>query len=326
MSSSSAKKAAAASMRKQQQQHDSNVQNNNIRTRVRRELRLIEQRTNSVEPFQRRRMLSSNGTSSPSSCSSSSTSLSPLPPIASLPSPSSTGLGYHHLQQQPEAVVLLKSRLAEKELEIELLRSKIHDLTTADKRERAKLGFCSECAEKDELIASFSVKGHEEEDEVKSEPRFDIILRNIADLNRLVTEKERHVSTKGQTASFDKAPVVCIAFYSNGFRLDSNRFRPYEETSSRSFLKDLEDGFFPSELQGEFPEGVAFLAKDKRFQRFSTNDSKTDSSAFQGQGRTLLDPPSPSIKLMPAKKMMRNGAVSSSAAAGKKIASSEWRH
>jgi hypothetical protein len=42
------------------------------------------------------------------------------------------------------------------------------------------------------------------------------------------------------------------------------RFRAYSEPASQAFLRDLVDGFFPAELQGEFPEGVALLARDRR--------------------------------------------------------------
>ncbi len=48
-------------------------------------------------------------------------------------------------------------------------------------------------------------------------------------------------------------------------RLDvgSGRLRKYSEPASRAFLKDLRDGFFPSELQGEYPDGVAMLPRDR---------------------------------------------------------------
>ena len=221
-----------------------------LRERVRRELRLIDKRAvdngRRLHPLQAHR-LSSNGGSSSSSSSSSLTS--PLPTLTSSSS------------QQPETAILLdlKSRLADREVEIELLR---------DRLARSEIK-CSECGKK------------EEEDNCKEKRvDFDLILRNIADLNRIVTEKDRQVETVGRKAAFQKTPIVTIAFYANGFQLDSNRLRGYDEASSAAFLRDLEDGFFPSELQGEFPGGVAFLPKDKRFERKSL-------SLFCGRGRSL---------------------------------------
>ena len=40
-----------------------------------------------------------------------------------------------------------------------------------------------------------------------------------------------------------------LTFYADGIRLDEGRFRPYAERATKAFMKDLSDGFFPSELQ-----------------------------------------------------------------------------
>ena len=43
--------------------------------------------------------------------------------------------------------------------------------------------------------------------------------------------------------------VMHLTFYADGIRLDEGRFRPYAERATKAFMKDLSDGFFPSELQ-----------------------------------------------------------------------------
>lgn len=50
--------------------------------------------------------------------------------------------------------------------------------------------------------------------------------------------------------------------------------RSYEDPATTSFLKDILDGYFPSELQEAYPEGVPF--KVRRFSRqfFSRFDEK----------------------------------------------------
>uniref|UniRef100_A0A8C6XCP7 UBX domain-containing protein 11 n=1 Tax=Naja naja TaxID=35670 RepID=A0A8C6XCP7_NAJNA len=41
-------------------------------------------------------------------------------------------------------------------------------------------------------------------------------------------------------------------------------FRSYEEPSTKHCLRDIMDGFFPSELQSRYPNGVPFQVTDKR--------------------------------------------------------------
>ena len=53
----------------------------------------------------------------------------------------------------------------------------------------------------------------------------------------------------GHGARFNKAAVVSLTFFMDGFLVDKGRFRPYTETASQVFLKDLSDGFFPGEMQ-----------------------------------------------------------------------------
>ena len=40
-----------------------------------------------------------------------------------------------------------------------------------------------------------------------------------------------------------------LTFYADGIQLDEGRFRQYNEKATKAFMKDLSDGFFPSELQ-----------------------------------------------------------------------------
>ena len=47
-----------------------------------------------------------------------------------------------------------------------------------------------------------------------------------------------------------------IQFFSNGFTIHDGKFRKYE--NAKEFLTDLQDGFFPSELQTLYPNGCYF--------------------------------------------------------------------
>ena len=82
----------------------------------------------------------------------------------------------------------------------------------------------------------------------------EVILRNVGELNKLVSENERTVEYVGENgAKFcPTTNIMHLTFYADGIQLDQGRFRPYAEKATRAFMKDLSDGFFPSELQVRF--------------------------------------------------------------------------
>ena len=95
------------------------------------------------------------------------------------------------------------------------------------------------------------------------------VTKNVDELNNLITETGKDVEYVARNAAqFQKHDVVSLTFYSDGFKVDNNRFRPYREPASQMFMKDLSDGFYPAEMQGDYPEGVSFLVSDKRFKIF----------------------------------------------------------
>lgn len=52
--------------------------------------------------------------------------------------------------------------------------------------------------------------------------------------------------------------AVQLTVYANGIFMFNGPFRPFSDTQTQSFLKDILDGYFPSELQGRYPDGVPF--------------------------------------------------------------------
>ncbi|KAK3866107.1 hypothetical protein Pcinc_028337 [Petrolisthes cinctipes] len=55
-----------------------------------------------------------------------------------------------------------------------------------------------------------------------------------------------------------------LTLYKNGIVVDEGAFRSFEVLQTRQFLQDILDGFFPSELQDIYPEGVPIKVRDKR--------------------------------------------------------------
>lgn len=54
------------------------------------------------------------------------------------------------------------------------------------------------------------------------------------------------------------APCLHLKFYKNGMILQNGPLRPYEQLETVSFVRDILDGYFPSELQKHYPNGVPF--------------------------------------------------------------------
>lgn len=57
---------------------------------------------------------------------------------------------------------------------------------------------------------------------------------------------------------FQTLPALTLKFYKNGMILQKSQLRPYDDPSTQAFLKDIFDGYFPSELQCDYPNGVPF--------------------------------------------------------------------
>lgn len=65
---------------------------------------------------------------------------------------------------------------------------------------------------------------------------------------------------------------MSLKFYKNGIIVQDGPLRSYEDPATTSFLKDILDGYFPSELQEAYPEGVPFKVRRFSYQFFSCFD------------------------------------------------------
>uniref|UniRef100_A0A3Q4N7Z1 UBX domain-containing protein 11 n=1 Tax=Neolamprologus brichardi TaxID=32507 RepID=A0A3Q4N7Z1_NEOBR len=61
-------------------------------------------------------------------------------------------------------------------------------------------------------------------------------------------------------------------------------FRSYQEHSTQQCMQDLMDGYFPSELQERFPDGVPFELHDRRYEEFN---SRLPWETFPGEGQAV---------------------------------------
>ncbi|KAF3429195.1 hypothetical protein E2986_12692 [Frieseomelitta varia] len=111
---------------------------------------------------------------------------------------------------------------------------------------------------------------------------YEQIITNIDQLNLAAGKGEVHVqhNERGNGASFKTASCMSLKFYKNGMIVQDGPLRSYNDPTTLSFLRDIMDGYFPSELQEAYPEGVPFKVEDHRNQVFLNSD-------FPGQGYRL---------------------------------------
>ncbi|NXG98548.1 UBX11 protein, partial [Loxia leucoptera] len=85
---------------------------------------------------------------------------------------------------------------------------------------------------------------------------FDLLLENIKDLNSLVAEGSCQVEQTARGARLRRAEPLPLTLYRDGITVGHGAFRPYQHPATQQCLQDIMDGFFPSELQPRYPEGV----------------------------------------------------------------------
>ncbi|XP_019741720.1 UBX domain-containing protein 11 isoform X2 [Hippocampus comes] len=113
---------------------------------------------------------------------------------------------------------------------------------------------------------------------------FDLVIQTIKELNILAGESfVRSTPTGAQLARND--PVE-LKLYSNGIVMFNGPFRSYRENSTQQCMQDLMEGYFPSELQGRFPDGVPFEVHDRRDEEFVL---KEPCIKFPGRGLIMRE-------------------------------------
>ncbi|XP_047358298.1 uncharacterized protein LOC124952453 [Vespa velutina] len=113
---------------------------------------------------------------------------------------------------------------------------------------------------------------------------YEQLIANIDRLNIAAGKGEVHVhhNEKGSGASFKTLPCISLKFFKNGMIVQDSPLRLYNDPKTTSFIRDILDGYFPSELQEAYPNGVPFKVEDHRSEVY-TNDV----NVFPGQGHRL---------------------------------------
>ncbi|XP_049439865.1 UBX domain-containing protein 11 isoform X1 [Epinephelus fuscoguttatus] len=133
---------------------------------------------------------------------------------------------------------------------------------------------------------------------------FDLVLQRIKELNILAGDGESFVQSTATGAQLAKKDPIQLSLYSNGIVMFDGPFRSYQEHSTQRCMQDLMDGYFPSELQERFPDGVPFEVHDRRDEDFI---SRLPWSKFPGEGQAVRgkkdEPSNAGSSQLPGKKL-----------------------
>ncbi|KAJ8290162.1 hypothetical protein GJAV_G00009450 [Gymnothorax javanicus] len=113
---------------------------------------------------------------------------------------------------------------------------------------------------------------------------FDLVLQSVRELNLLAGEGVSHVQPTPGGARLGQQSPIPLSIYHNGIVLFQGPFRPYSEASTQQCMQDLMDGYFPSELQERFPDGVPFQVTDRREEEYK---ERPVGAEFPGEGKAV---------------------------------------
>uniref|UniRef100_H0WWY0 UBX domain-containing protein 11 n=2 Tax=Otolemur garnettii TaxID=30611 RepID=H0WWY0_OTOGA len=112
---------------------------------------------------------------------------------------------------------------------------------------------------------------------------FDKLLASLKDLSELVAEGDTEVMPVPGGARLHILEPIPLKLYRNGIMMFDGPFRPFHDPSTQRCLRDILDGFFPSELQRLYPDGVPFKVSDLRNQVYLEDGL----DPFPGEGRVV---------------------------------------
>ncbi|XP_078423333.1 UBX domain-containing protein 11 isoform X2 [Cetorhinus maximus] len=113
---------------------------------------------------------------------------------------------------------------------------------------------------------------------------FDLVLENLTDLNILAGEGEAKIEHVMGGARLKRPEPVPLTLFKNGIVMFNGPFRSFNEPLTQHCVQDIMDGYFPSELQNRYPEGVPIKVTDRRDVVFRDRRLHAE---FPGVGQTI---------------------------------------
>ena len=115
------------------------------------------------------------------------------------------------------------------------------------------------------------------------------LMRRVRELNTVVEADRMRMVRDGNKARFELPPSEKITVFRNGLMVREGPFRPFSATSAQQVVRDICDGFFPTEFKERYPAGVPLDVRDRRHDVFEHADAAdgTQTVAFSGAGHQL---------------------------------------
>ncbi|NXX51601.1 UBX11 protein, partial [Tricholaema leucomelas] len=85
---------------------------------------------------------------------------------------------------------------------------------------------------------------------------FDLILAKVKELNLLAGEGIAGIQLRPGGAQLRQPEALPLTLYQDGMVMRDQPFRPYRDPAAQQCLQDIIDGYFPSELQHCYPDGI----------------------------------------------------------------------
>ena len=79
---------------------------------------------------------------------------------------------------------------------------------------------------------------------------------------------------------------VKVTLWANGFQVDDAELRDYNDPANKEFMKDLNEGYVPKELQQKFNRKIGIALSDKRKEKMRL-PTPPKYTAFSGAGASL---------------------------------------
>ncbi|KAM9783311.1 UBX domain-containing protein 11 [Neosynchiropus ocellatus] len=226
--------------------------------------------------------------------------------VVHIPSPSADARqsDFNLMSAMMQQVILLEKRvwsqeeeLLQKDRKIALLEGKLAEWEQSDaaREETNKQDLEDKCqqlqdqvSEMESVLSEFGLiwLGEPRDSEVKDfSMDFDLVLERVKELNVLAGEEQTFIRPTSTGAQLGRVDPVPLRLYSNGIIMCDGPFRSFQEPSAQWCMLDIMEGYFPSELQEQFPDGVPFEVYDHRDEEFSLDQLWL---RFPGDGQTIL--------------------------------------
>ena len=135
----------------------------------------------------------------------------------------------------------------------------------------------------------------EEEPAGRAGFRFDVerFVEELAKLNVVAGESVARIVQEqqagGMVHKFKYPDGLPLTLYEDGLFLRRGPFRGFGGAHTQAFVRDVCDGYFPSEFRAEFPEGVVLRLTDRRAEPYGGGGGGGGAGfrAFGGEGNSL---------------------------------------